>query len=246
MGVRITTSDGICFVRLEEPAKKNALSRAMLRDLQGMFANLDPLVHGVVLTGGPAVFSAGADLDEMHGDERDGTYDDEVSEVTRLIRSAGVPVIAALEGPCLGAAVDLALACDARVAAAGCYLQVPATRLGILYNPAAVQRWVDEFGAAVVREMLLFGARMPAETAYVRGLVMEPVPTGAALAAAEALLSGATDQSREARAATKALVNECASVAVDPADWQQRRRRLLGSQHRRQALASHHAGRAAR
>lgn len=243
MRVRLATSRDVLHITLDSPQKKNALSRAMLDDIRVALADLDPQVQGVVLTGAAHIFSAGADLDEMHGDERDLTYDDEVGEVTRLIRTVEVPVIAAVEGPCIGAAVDIALACDGRIAGADSYLQVPAARLGILYSPAAVRRWADEFGTAVVKEILLLGRRMPAEVAYARGLVTGLVATGTAVAAAESLLADGSDASRDALAATKSLLNGYLAGDTDLEALQERRRRLLASPHRRQTLARRHASR---
>lgn len=213
----------------------------MLDDVTEALAGRDPQSRGVVITGGNSLFSAGADFNDLRGDERDLIYDDAVAAVTSAIRTQHCPVLAAIEGPCMGAAVDIALACDARVAGADAFLQVPAARLGILYNPEAVRHWVRDFGSPVIRDLLLLGRRLTVDQAYYLGIINMVVDAGTACDEALKLIPDAAQS--EAIAATKAMLAD--HTTFDPDMWQARRRQLLESSGRAHALAAARGNRSA-
>lgn len=220
---------------LDSAGRRNALSRPMLTELAAALGAVDEAVTGVVISGRGDTFSAGADFTELTGTAADESYDDAVAEVTQAIRRLPRIVVAAIEGACIGAAADLALSCDIRVAAAGSYLQIPAVRLGLLYNPDSILRMRQSIPADVLRRMLLLGERIDAEEARAAGLVSYLAARGEAVSAAGRLLTDITAQQLDAMAATKELLNSD-TTSPDRAYWQQRRRRLLDSPQRRAAV----------
>jgi enoyl-CoA hydratase/carnithine racemase len=235
-GVHVTRHGGALHVVLDDPARRNALSRRTLARLHEILSAVDDTVTGVVLSGQEDVFSAGADFNELTGTAADASFDDAVTTVTRIIRELPRVVIAALEGPCIGAAADLALACDLRVAAQGSYLTVPAVRLGLLYNPEAVDQLRRAYPRDSVRRLLLLGERFDAEEALNAGLVSQVAPRGEAAKRALELLADTTADHLEAVAATKALLHDQESGTPDLAHWAERRRQLLDSPARKAAV----------
>lgn len=223
-------------VVIDAPQRRNALSRRVLDALLTELTALDADVVGVVLSGRGDVFSAGADFGELTGTSADLQYDDAVAEVTTAIRELPVVVAAALEGPCIGAAADLALSCDLRVAGEGSYLHIPAVRLGILYNPRTVNRLQRAFPRDSIRRLLLLGEEFGPDEALQAGLVSQVVPRGEAVRHATHMLTGTTPDHLAAVAATKSLLNAQEAGEFDAALWEERRSDLLDSPERKAAI----------
>lgn len=220
----------IAVVRIDRPAKRNALSLDLLDRLRAAFA--DDVVRdaaATVLTGGADVFSAGADLSEVGHGLSDLAMDDAVAAVVGAIRGCPGPVLAAIEGPCMGAAVEVAAACDVIVAGASSTFALPATKLGILYRPAALRDLVTRLGYQAVARLILVGERVDADSALGAGIVGAVVPDGQALDAALERAAPAGGAVRRATASTKALLLalEANDVTVDLGAWESERRDLL-------------------
>lgn len=234
--------DAVVTVVIDRPDRRNALTRDVLAELTEVLSgDVVRTAAGVVLTGGGGHFSAGADFAELTGTEDDVTFDDTVSAAALAIRNCPRPVVAALHGACFGAAVDLALACDVRIADPTAYLEVPATRLGILYNPEAVLRMRRLLPADTLARLLLLGERFGADAADAAGLVSTLVPEGAAVDRAQEMLSRLTPASRDAAAATKALLADPEAGTKRAQHWEEVRRELLRSEARQWAVAGAHA-----
>lgn len=237
--LRVSDQGGVLVLELDRPQRRNALSRELLSQLRASLTGERALAaKAVIITGYGGTFSAGADLAELDGTEADAGYDDEVSAVTTAIRQLPRPVVAAVEGPCLGAGCDLALACDVRVAGAGAVLGVPAVRLGLLYNPSSVARMRQVLGGQALRRLLLLGERFDAASAERLGLVDEVVGTGQALQWAVDVLGGLPAAAADALAATKGLLNALDDPGADLRQWQVTRLELLVSPGRHQLLSA--------
>jgi methylglutaconyl-CoA hydratase len=229
---------------IDRPDRMNALSRDALVAL-GQLARAaiaDPNVRAIVLTGtGDKAFSAGADLKERHGMDENavreqlGRYKSEMGVLDRSPK----PVIAAINGLALGGGLELALACDLRVASPSALLALPETTLGIIPGAGGTQRLPRIVGEARAKEMILLGRRITAAEALAWGLVnrvspegtsvledtltyIEPITSGAPIAQSAAL--DAIDASFDASAAQGL---ELESVFYD---------RCLRSEDRRLAL----------
>ena len=227
----------VALVRINRPAKRNALTREALGRLPVMLAEaVTAGAAAVVLAGAPDCFSAGIDLDEVEGTGADAEVDDLIEDAVDAIRELPVPVIAAVEGPCVGAAVELVAACDVRAVGAGAFFMVPATSLGLLYRPAGIARLTAELGRQSIARLLVLGDRIAADEAVGAGLVTKVVAAGCALEEAVELGERSAAGQREAVRLTKLLIAE-ASVGVPvQGEWELRRQELLASDARRTAV----------
>lgn len=232
------TSDGICELVLDSPGRKNALSYDLLEDLNRKLSLArDDGALAVILTGSGDTFSAGADFADLTGTIGDLAIDDAIEQAVTQICSMPVPVIAAIEGPCMGGAIDIALACDFRVASEDAFFEVPAVRLGLLYNPEAVRRWRARLSGLALRRVLLLGERLTAAEANQAGLISHLVAAGCALDKSRELAHRSAKGTRDAVAATKSLLLALDSGETDLARWEQIRKEILDSPERLESVS---------
>jgi enoyl-CoA hydratase/carnithine racemase len=237
--VQRTGNDGICELVLDSPGRKNALSYSLLNDLNDKLAAVrEDEVRAVILTGAGDVFSAGADFADLTGTIDDLAMDDAIEQAVIQIREMPAPVIAAIEGPCMGGAVDIALACDFLVASEEAFFEVPAARLGLLYNPDAVRRWHARLSGQTLRRILLLGERFTATEAVQAGVVSHIVNKGSALEKSRHLAISAAKGSRDAVGATKGLLVALENGETDLARWEKARTDILASPERQEAVTS--------
>jgi enoyl-CoA hydratase/carnithine racemase len=233
------------LVEINRPQSANALRRQTILELESELdaaeaseSNPDRLggngIGAVVITGSSGRFSAGADLTAFTASLEDLEFDDALEQFCRRITHSPLPVVAAVEGACFGAAVDLAWACDAVVVSEQARFALPSTRLGILYNPLSVARLHSRLGSSTLRRLMvlqqeLAGRDLPPGSAIVTR------PGTAASTAVRLVQAVAAD--RRAMAATKALL-ACldGEARFDPASWQGEREVLVASPARREAL----------
>lgn len=146
---RSDVSPGVWLVTLDRPERRNAVDHpTLLALLDAQREVADARV--VVLTGEPPAFSAGADLTGVE----QGVFADDLDRVLRGFVGLAAPVIAAIDGPALGAGAQLASVCDLRVATAESVVGVPAARLGLVIDAWTIERLRHEFGVAITRGML--------------------------------------------------------------------------------------------
>ena len=169
MTVRTDRDRGVTVVTLDRPNRRNAVDHeTLLRllDVQAEIRGTSPHdTRVVVLTGAPPAFSAGADL---HGVEA-GQFAIDLSLVLRGFGALPVPVIAAIDGPALGAGAQLAIAADLRVATATSVIGIPAAKLGLVVDHWTVRRLAAEFSHSVARAMLLAAETYTGEQLHVLG-----------------------------------------------------------------------------
>ena len=239
MSGRVATSsrDGVLEITFENARRRNALSRSLLSALSRAIDDAGAGdVRAVVLAGAGDGFSAGADLADLNGTIDDRAVDDAIGRTAQSIRDCTVPVIAAVEGPCIGGALEMALSCDAVVAAESAYFALPATRLGLLYDPRAVEHLRRRLNPAALRWLLLLGERIDARTGAAMGLVARVVREGTAKAEARALAERVTAHSPQAVAATKMLLNEFEEGRARLDEWERVRLDILASTERRERV----------
>jgi enoyl-CoA hydratase/carnithine racemase len=230
-------ADGIIELVLDNPGRKNALSYTLLDDLNSKLASaVADEARAVILVGAGDVFSAGADFADLTGTIDDIAIDDAIEKAVIQIHRMPAPVFAAVEGPCMGGAVDIALACDFLVASETAFFEVPAVRLGLLYNPEAVSRWHARLSGQALRRILLLGERFTAAEARQAGIVSHIVSQGGALNNARELAGLAAKGSRAAVAATKGMLTELEAGGTELARWDQVRREILASPERRELV----------
>lgn len=180
--VRLERDGAIGWLVIDNPSRHNALSSAMWASLPGLLGETeaDAAIRVIVLRGaGGKAFSAGADISEFdtaRQGEAARDYDDLNHAAFDALRGAGKPVIAMIEGFCLGGGLALALCCDLRVAAKGSQFAIPPARLGLGYHP----RWIKPLLACVspasAKELLFTGERFGCDTALRMGLINRVFP----------------------------------------------------------------------
>lgn len=231
------TIDGtVLILEMNDLVARNALSRRMLSSLAEAIGNPGAEILSIVITGGMDCFSAGGDFRELKGTSQDLEYDDAVSAVVAAILASDRIVVAAIEGPCIGAAADIALTCDYRVVGVGGFIQIPAVRLGLLYNPAAIDRIRRLYPPDAVRRLLLAGERLHDHEACRAGLFSRVVPTGESVSMVVQDLQKLDGQQADAVHATKRLLSDLETGRANMDYWQQRRIELLDSEQRRNAI----------
>ena len=171
-----TVEDGVATVTLNRPHRRNALSRQLVYELWDLVRDLDRDgdVRVVVLTGtGDKAFCAGADLKERRGmSEADvARYVPDLSACFTALASLSRPTIAAINGVALGGGLELALACDLRVAVDTALVGLPETHLAIIPGAGGTQRLPRLIGVARAKELIFTGRRVEASEALQLGLV---------------------------------------------------------------------------
>jgi enoyl-CoA hydratase len=230
--------DRIQHIHLNRPEKRNAIGYETLAELRRLLpTGEERALRGVVLSGHGEHFSAGADLQDLTGTAADIAFDDEMEGVISRIDKSPVPIIAAVSGYCFGAAVDLVMACDVRIADHSAIFRVPAVHLGLLYNPAAIARLHRVTPLDALHRLFVLGASFEAVDAKSAGLV-SMLTQDSPRARAHELLSEGADPDPEAVAQTRQLIRALSSGArLDDQHWASMRHRLLESPSRKNRVA---------
>lgn len=229
--IRIQREDDLAFLLIDRPRRRNALDGAMwaeLGDLAGSLAADPP--RAVIVVGSGEHFSAGMDL-SMDNPllarlaapvmARD---DEALRGIIRELRS-GVdalgaipcPVIAAIEGGCLGGGLEIALACDMRLSASNAFFSLPETLHGMVPDLGGTTRLARLVGRARASELILSADRIEADTALSWGLVNRLVAPGTALEAARALAGRIARCSPAATRETLLTLREGEALPLDEA-----------------------------
>lgn len=174
--VLVERQDRVGWITLNRPQAINAINDAVRQELPAAIAILDedPEVRVIVLRGeGPRGFCAGADLKERQAAEYTlgASAPQDRSTWIRSFDRIGKPVIAAIHGYCLGGGLEIALACDIRIASEDAVFALPETGLGLIPGGGGTQRLPRIIGLGRALDLLLTGDRMDAGKAYQYGLV---------------------------------------------------------------------------
>ena len=198
--ISISRDGGVSHVELAREAKFNAMDKAMFDVIRHTFRSLgaDPSVRAIVLSGRGRHFTAGLDL--QYAASQFAPTDDPGRAAEARLRhvrwlqdcftaaeEARAPVIAAVHGGCIGAGVDLATACDIRIASADAFFQVAEVDVAITADLGTLQRLTRLIPEGIVRELAYTGRRMDAAEAQRLGLInrLEPTREAAVEAALE-------------------------------------------------------------
>ncbi len=191
--VRLERQGSLARVTLRHPAKFNAMTRAMWRALRQVFVDLqtDAALRCVLIGGEGGHFCAGGDIAEYPGFRfseaslRD-FHDNDVWGGLQAMLDCDVPIVAQIEGNCMGAGVEIACCCDIRVADVAAKFGAPIARLGFPMAPREAALVLREAGALTAREMLLEAAVFGAAQMQQRGFLSHVVPPGQCAAEAQA------------------------------------------------------------
>jgi 2-oxoglutaroyl-CoA hydrolase len=199
---------GVATITLDVPGKFNRVSMTARDELRGVFEELDrgDEVRFVVLAGAGGTFTAGGDIP--------GFLERSAWDVSRLADNVAAPerctkpVIAALRGYCFGVGLELALACDFRLAADDLQLGFPEVTIGMIPGSGGTQRLARLVGLGRAKDIVMRGRRIAAEEALALGLVTEVVPPDGLDAAVVRLIEELSRHSPLALAMAKRVLNQ--------------------------------------
>jgi enoyl-CoA hydratase/carnithine racemase len=167
--IGVTQTEAVMTIELQRPERRNALNSQLVDELREAIqkAGGDESIRVIVLTGQGTVFCAGADLS---GDVFAADYPDRLIELHKVMDAAPIPVIGAINGPAIGAGLQLAMRCDLRVAAADAFFQFPTSKYGLALDNWSIRRLSSLVGHGRARAMLLAAEKLSAEDALQTGM----------------------------------------------------------------------------
>jgi enoyl-CoA hydratase len=208
--VHIARHDRVAVLTLDDPGRRNAMSFTLADEMVATLDRLedDPEVGALVITGRPPAFCAGADLSQLSGAMHEG-LERIYAGFLRVARSP-LPSVAAVNGPAVGAGVNLALVCDLRIAGRSARFDSRFARLGI--HPGGGHTWMlrQIRGAELAAAMVLFGEVLDGPAAVEQGLAWRCVDD-------EVLLDEAVKVAARAAAVPPQLVKEIKATLRDMA-----------------------------
>ncbi len=214
--IQVEAEPPIATVTLNRPRVLNALSPELVAELGQALDELDrdDAVRAVVLTGGPAVFAAGADISEMADKTAvEQLQRDMTGPWSRLV-GFSKPLIAAVNGYALGGGCEVALMCDMIVAGDSARFGQPEINLGIIPGAGGTQRWPRTVGKYVAMEMNLTGRPVTAQRAYQLGLVNRVVPAEVTIMVAQQLAREVAEKAPVAARLAKESVNRAFETSL--------------------------------
>ena len=181
--VQVERDQGVGLVRLNRAQQLNALNLEMRQAIATAFLALsgDPAIRVIVVTGGEKVFAAGADLRLLVDKSSQEVAELNLPSYWHPVVSCEKPVIAAVNGYCLGAGSELMQMCDIVVADTSARIGQPEAKVGIMPGAGGTQRLARTVGKPIASLMLMCGEALTGERAYQLGLVSELAEEGQAL-----------------------------------------------------------------
>ena len=218
--IKLNQKQHTAWITLDRPDKLNAINEIMLEELSEAIDILeeDANVRCVVIAGaGERAFSAGADLTELRKltPETAKEFSVKGQQVFSKLEDMSKPVVATIVGYALGGGLELALACDFRVAADNAELGCPELKMGLIQAWGATQRLPLIVGAAEAKRLMMLGERLQANEACKMGLVDKVVPLKELEAEAEALAQRLCELPPAALKHVKLAVNSVTKVSPD-------------------------------
>jgi enoyl-CoA hydratase len=166
--IGVTREGHVTTLELQRPERRNALNSELVDGLRVAIEEAAAEdVRAIVLTGQGTVFCAGADLS---GDVLAADYPDRLIALNVAIDKASMPVIAAINGPAIGAGLQLAMICDLRVVAPTAFFQFPIAKYGLALDNWSIRRLTSLVGYGRARAMLIAAEKLPADVALQTGM----------------------------------------------------------------------------
>jgi len=164
---------GVTRLTISNPGKRGALDHAILDGFAKTMPRLD--ARCVIVTGEGDAFSAGYDIgdlpDEVFAHEAERLVAHPFAAAIDAIEAYRFPTLAAMNGHAIGGGLELALACDLRIAASTIAMAMPPAKLGLVYSHTGIIKFLQTIGAPRTRELFLVGRRIDARTAHAWGMV---------------------------------------------------------------------------
>jgi enoyl-CoA hydratase/carnithine racemase len=214
----LSREDEVLFVRVDRPAKRNALNDELVLGLERIFSNVPEGVGVAVLYGAGAHFSAGLDLNEIgdHGVIEGVHHSRMWHRAMNTIQFGAVPVVAVLQGAVIGGGLELACAAHIRVAEPSTYFALPEGQRGIFMGGGGSVRVPRLIGVARMTDMMLTGRVVRAEEGLQIGLAQYLVEEGQGLAKATELARGMAGNAAMTNYAVMHVLPRIADLGQDP------------------------------
>ncbi|HET9886374.1 MAG TPA: enoyl-CoA hydratase-related protein, partial [bacterium] len=220
--IRLDIADAIATITIDRPDARNAIDRETIREIREALERTrgDEACRVLIVTGaGDKVFVSGADVRTLLARTTKDVLAAGNNLLFREIEELPIPTIAAVNGFALGGGLELALACDIRVASENAKMGLPETGLGILPGAGGTQRLPRIVGMGIAKEMILAGTILDAQAALRVGLVNRVVPAAelmnAAREVAQAIAKRAPVATRLAKMSLHAAANGPAQIGMD-------------------------------
>jgi enoyl-CoA hydratase/carnithine racemase len=177
-------AEAVARLTISNPERRNALDHDILDAIAETMPELDRgiEVRCVIVTGEGSIFSAGYDIadipDESFAADAEALVAHPFHAAMEAITTHPYPVLAAINGHCLGGGLELAVRCDLRLAVMGAKLGMPPAKLGLIYGHTGLEKFIDVIGVARTKELFLTGRNLSAPRAMAVGLIHDTVPDG--------------------------------------------------------------------
>ena len=170
----------VARIKISNPAKRGALDHEILDGLAEHMRTLD--ARCVVITGDGPVFSAGYDLGNLEGQEFEKNAESLVAHpftaAIDAVERYRYPVVAAINGHAIGGGLELALACDIRIAARDVKMGMPPAKIGLIYSHTGLKKFIETCGVGNTNELFFLGRNVDSDRALQMGLVNQVVERG--------------------------------------------------------------------
>ena len=214
--------DGIVVVTLNRPDKLNAFDERMLREMRSVIwqANFDDSVRVIVITGAGRGFCAGRDITGLDYENNLVTpqyraYVRANHEALDDIENLEKPVIAAINGVCAGGGVEIAIACDFRMAATGAEFLLPENQLGVIPAAGAASRMIQMIGIGRLKEMVIAALPIKADEALRIGLVNRVFAPDELMSGTLAFARVLCERAPQAMGMAKTIINMCQNIDTE-------------------------------
>lgn len=218
----VDKADGVGRITFDNQEKRNALTFEMWTGLPVVLNDFaaDQDVRVIVLAGaGGKAFSAGADISQFEknrsSEDAVAVYNAAVAEATLALVGTRKPMIARIDGYCIGGGLGVAMCCDLRIAAADSRFAIPAAKLGLGYRLEGLKHLIDVVGPSAAMEILFTARQFDAEEAFAMGLVNRVLPPNELSAYVDDTAKRIADNAPLTVLAAKTVVRE---AVKDPAD----------------------------
>ena len=174
-------AEAVARLTISNPERRNALDHEILDGIAEALPQLNRGIETrcVILTGAPPLFSAGYDIATIPSETFERDAEALVAHpfhgAMEAVAKHPWPILAAINGHCLGGGLELAITCDLRISAAGAKLGMPPAKLGLIYGHTGLRKFLDTIGLPRTKELFLTGRNLSAEKAERIGLVNEVV-----------------------------------------------------------------------
>ncbi len=174
-------AEAVARLTISNPPRRNALDHEILDAIAEVLPQLNQGIENrcVIVTGAPPLFSAGYDIagipEQSFEQEAEALVAHPFHAAMQALAKHPWPVLAAINGHCLGGGLELAITCDLRICAAGAKLGMPPAKLGLIYGHTGLRKFLDTIGLPRTKELFLTGRNLDAARAEAIGLVHEVV-----------------------------------------------------------------------